>query len=186
MDKDKIQRDLEIKMKNVLSDIYESEAAAMDELERRKNKHQKRVDALQEELDQLKESRELLEKKYNSFKKASEKDLIKAREEIEMALIDIQGSKETFIRTAEKKIEWINDQIDDLEKSMKDAGKDASKELEKSIDNFKEKRDELQDQVEKARQDATESWLEMKKIFAEKYASFKESIKYTWKKYVGS
>lgn len=160
----------EIKVKNLLSDIYENESSLLQDIQ--KNKDQ--LNELENEYKNQKKIRNDLMDKFNRLKDSGLSDWEGNKAEFEMALSYAEGDKEGFIQWAELILEDINLSIREGEEKVKKATEKSRGKLTDMIEELKIRKNELQERLDEARKDSGENWKEIKHWFIEKSKTGKE------------
>ena len=174
--KEKYLEQAEIKVKNVLSDLYEAESDTLKEIGKTKEKLDHKLTELKSHYSEVIKQRELLQDKYMHMKEAKDKQWDKSREEFELILEYIEGDKGSFIQKAENVIAELGVKIMEIEKKASDAASETKATLTKKIDELKSTKADLQEKIDKIKTDSSDKWKEAKHWFFEKSRIVREYI----------
>lgn len=166
----------EIKVKNLLSDLYESESVTLKEIGKTKEKYTERITHLEAHYSEVLKQREELQKKFSELKSADSSGWEKAKENFELMLNYLEGDRESFIQQAESVLLEISEKIDEVQKKTVDAAAEAKQDLNEKIDEMKHSKEELQEKLDKIKSDTSDKWKEVKHWFAEKSKSARDYI----------
>jgi len=166
----------EIKVKNLLSEMYQNESGMLSRIHKKKD----HLEVLNSEIEELendyrnqKSLREELTAKFDTLQKTGSSTWENFRKEYEMILNFAEGDKNSFILTAEAFMEELNDRILELEKSVKESSSDIRKKSQEMLQELNERRNALQSRLEEAKEDTGELWREIKQWFMERANSVK-------------
>jgi hypothetical protein len=155
----------EIKVKNNLADLYDTESKVLNDIRSLKLS----ITQKREQLEQLREKRENLQESYNYLKDSNGDDnWEKRKHEFELALDYAEGDKDSFVEKADIFIHELGEQITNLERKVEEQGEHAA---QKTIDLLKElkvKRNELNEKIEEVKNDSSDTWKKVKHWFHEK------------------
>jgi uncharacterized phage infection (PIP) family protein YhgE len=174
--KEKYIETAEIKVKNLLAELYDDESKILADKKKTREKYKQHMEYLKKELKSIKEKRRQLQAKFNLLNKADKKNYEKVRKDLEVTINYVEGDRETFIRKAEEMINEINVKIEEVEKKIKNTTGAAKENLIKLFEDLKVNRDELSEKVDIVKQEAGDTWKEVKHWFIEKAKVFKEYI----------
>ena len=166
----------EIKVKNLLSDMYHNESSVLSRIRKKKEQleHMKSdLEEAQKDYENQKKLRIELTSKFNDLQKTGSSAWEDFRKEYEMILNFAEGDKTSFIKTAESFIEELNDKILELEKSAKDKSSELKEKSRDILNELKERKSALQSRLEEAKEDSGEVWIEVKQWFIERANSIR-------------
>ncbi len=167
----------EIKVKNLLSDIYESESNVLIESKNIRNKSINRKENLDREYNTLINKQKELEEKFDKLRKADDSKWEKAKTEFELAMQFVEGDKESFINKAEKKVRNLSARISELESRIADTTEDIRNSLQQRMDDLEINREEIQNRINEIKNDSSEKWREIKLWFLAKTRSLEDKIR---------
>lgn len=167
----------EIKVKNLLSDIYESESNVLIESKNIRNKSINRKENLDREYNTLINKQKELEEKFDKLRKADDSKWEKAKTEFELAMQFVEGDKESFINKAEKKVRNLSARISELESRIADTTEDIRNSLQQRMDDLEISREEIQNRIDEIKKDSSEKWREIKLWFLAKASSLEDKIR---------
>jgi len=167
--KDKYLEKTEIKVKNLLSELYEYESEVQKEKMKIKEKLSYTIEVLEKEYKQLTQKRKELQEKFEKLKAVGDN-------EFEVLLNYIEGDKESFIDKAESLINELGDKIQELEDNAVDTAVDVKIDLAKKTNELKNTKKELQEKLEIIKSDTDDRWRDIKHWFIDKSKSVKEYI----------
>lgn len=167
----------EIKVKNLLSDIYESESNVLIESKNIRNKSINRKENLDREYNTLINKQKELEEKFDKLRKADDSKWEKAKTEFELAMQFVEGDKESFINKAEKKVRNLSARISELESRMADTTEDIRDNLQQRLDDLEINREEIQNRIDEIKKDSGEKWREIKLWFLAKTRNLEDKIR---------
>jgi len=172
--KEKYLEKAEIKVTNLISELYESESDTLDQISKTKEKMRNKLDDLKTHYTEIINQREELENKYRYLKEAGDAHWENAKKEFELTLQYVEGDKDTFIQKAETVLLEMGEDIYNLEEKAKEAASDVKKELNEYIDDLKNTREELKEKLENIKHDSSETWRDIKHWFIEKSRGIKQ------------
>lgn len=161
----------EIKVKNLLSDMYHNESAILSRIHKKKDQMEllkTELEEMEKEYQNHKSLREELTAKFDDLQKSGSSSWEDFRKEYEMILNFAEGDKNSFIQTAESFIEELNDKIQELEKSVKESSSEIKDKSQEMLKELNERKKALQDRLEEAKEDTGELWKEVKQWFIER------------------
>lgn len=167
----------EIKVKNLMGYLYESESESLDEISKLKEKLSRRIAELEKYLDDLVKQRKELQDKFEALKNSNRKNWQQAREELELQIKYVEGDREGFLKKTEIIISEMGNKIQELEEKALNAASDAKAELGKKIDELKSYRDDLKEKITKVKNDTSDQWKDIKHWFLDQYKSMKQYMK---------
>ncbi len=172
--KEKYLEHAEIRVKNLLSYLYESESDSLSEIAKLKERLQKKISGLEEYIATITKQRGELQSRLDDLKKAKDDQWEKAKEDLELQIKYVEGDRETFIHKAELILSDLGSKIQDLEEKAVNAASDAKTDLNERLKDLKKSRDDLEEKMHKIKTDASDQWEEVKDWFMDKYKSLKE------------
>lgn len=167
----------EIKVKNLLSDIYESESNVLKESKTIRYKSISKIENLDREYNALINKHKELEEKFDKLRKADDSKWEKAKSEFELAIRFVEGDKESFINKAEKKVRNLSARISELESRMADTTEDIRDNLQQRLDDLEINREEIQNRIDEIKKDSGEKWREIKLWFLAKTRNLEDKIR---------
>ena len=166
----------EIKVKNLLSEMYQNESGVLSRIRKKKD----HLEVLNSEIKELendyrnqKNLREELTAKFDDLQKSGSDGWENFRQEYEMILNFAEGDKNSFILTAEVFMEELNKRILEMEESVKESSSEIRKKSQEMLQELNERRNALQSRLEEAKEDTGELWKEIKQWFIERANSVK-------------
>ncbi len=168
-----------IKVKNLLSDIYESESDVLKETKSVRDKSIKRLENLDHEYNTLINKHKELEEKYNRLRNADDSKWEKAKSEFELAIRFVEGDKESFIQKAENTIRGLSARISEIEPRIDNARGKFREKLEQSMEDLEYSRNEIQNRIDEIRKSSGDNWRDIKYWFLEKTRDMKDRIEKT-------
>lgn len=167
----------EIKVKNLMGYLYESESESLDEISKLKKRLNRRITELEEYVANLVKQQRELQDKFNALKASDQKNWQKASEELELHMKYVEGDRESFMQRAEIIISEMGNKIQELEDKAIDAASDTKKEIERRISELKSYREDLNDKINKLKNDTSEQWKDVKHWFVDRYNTVKQYMK---------
>lgn len=164
----------DIQVKNLLSELYETESGILDKIAKTRRKSEEKITDLKSKHNDIAKKRKELEKKYKKLKKVREDNWEKEKEQFDLYLEYLEGDRDTFIHRAENLVEDIGDKIQELEKKTMGTATEMNEEIKKRINNLHLTREEIQEKLEKIKSDSSEKWMEIKQWFNEKSKAIKD------------
>ncbi len=174
--KEKYLEQAEIKVKNALSDLYETESDTLKAIRKTREKLDHKLTELKSHYAEVIKQRELLQDKYKHLKEARDKQWQKSKEEFELILEYIEGDKESFIQKAENVIAELGVKILEIEKKTSDTASETKAAFTKRIEELKTSNADLQEKIDKIKTDTSDKWKEVKHWFFEKSRIVREYI----------
>lgn len=168
----------EIKVKNLLSDIYESESKVLKESKTIRNQSLNRIENLDHEYNALINKQKELEEKLDKLRIAEADDSMweKAKSEFELAIRFVEGDKESFINKAEYKVRNLRVSISELESRITYSAEDIKESLQQRMNDLEKSREEIQNRIDEIKKDHGEKWREIKHWFLAKTRSIEDKI----------
>lgn len=166
----------EIKVNNILSDMFENESNLLIKISKLKDQiadYKKEMKQYEKEYKNQRQLRVDLTEKFKDLKNYKSTKWEDFKAEYEMVLDLAEGEKESFINKAESFIEELNKRIDDVEERMKGSSEAARKKSKKLLDDLNERKGELQKKLEDVMADSGERWKEFRQSFIEKAKSLR-------------
>jgi hypothetical protein len=164
----------EIQVKNLLSELYETESGILDKIAKTRRKSEEKINDLKSKHSDIAKKRKELEKKYKKLKKAREDKWEKEKEQFDLFLEYLEGDRDTFIHKAEDLIDDISDKIQELEKKTVGTATEMNEEIKKRINNLYLTKEEIQEKLEKVKTESSEKWMDIKQWFNEKSKAIKD------------
>lgn len=174
--KEKYLEQSEIKVKNLLSELFESESETQNEMMKTKEKLNQKIAELETKYSEISKKRKELQEKFEQLKSVSDNQWENAQNDFDLLLKYVEGEKETFIHKAEEMIDAMGKKIQETENEVIDAAKDVKVELTQKVNDLKTYRQELQEKINAIKNDTGERWREIKHWFIEKSKSVKEYL----------
>lgn len=174
--KEKYLEQTEIKVKNLLSELYESESETQKEIMKTKEKLNHKITELESEYNELSRNRKELQDKFEQLKSVGDIQWESARKTFDLLIKYMEGDRETFIKKAEIIIEELGHKIHEIENKTVGAASDVKDELTKKANDLKISRKDLQEKINSIKNDSDDRWREVKYWFIEKSKSVKEYI----------
>lgn len=172
----------EIKVKNLLSDMYNRESSLLSKI----NKKKDRLDELQHEIDELEEDyrnqndlRLDLTKKFEELKKSRSSKWEDFKKEYEMVLDFAEGDKNKFIQSAEKFMEDLSVKIQEIEKQARESSSDVKEQSKEMLDDLNQRNTDLQKRLDEAKSDTGEVWKDVRQWFIERAKSVRSVFQTT-------
>jgi DNA repair exonuclease SbcCD ATPase subunit len=166
----------EIKVKNLLSELYESESEIQKEKMKTKEKLTHKITVLENEYSDLTKKRKELQDKFEQLKSLGDAQWERAKGDFDLLLKYVEGDKETFIDKAEIVIRELGDKIQEIEDKTVDTAADVKDELTQKIKELQVTKKELQEKIDTIKNDTGDRWRDIKHWFIEKTKSVKEYI----------
>ena len=173
---EKYMEQAEIKVKNILSYLYEEESDTLKEISKLKETMHQKITSLEKKYEEVMNQRRELEEKFNHLKEVTDDQWETSREDFELFLQYAEIDRETFIQKAESLIENIGGKIQELEEKTANVASETRESIHEKIKNLNISRNELRARVDKIKENSGEQWKDIKDWFAEKSKSVKEYI----------
>lgn len=174
--KEKYLEQAEIKVKNLLSDLYESESKMQKQIFETGKKHNQKIEELKNQYKEIKKRRTELVDKFKQLKDADRSQWGNVQKDFDMLIQHIEGDKKTFIKNAESALQELGSKILDLENRATEAATDVKNDLIKQANDLKISKKELKEKIDSVKNDSTEKWREIKHWFIEKTKSLKDYL----------
>ena len=174
--KEKYLEQTDIKVKNLLSELYESESKTQKEIFEIKKKLRKKINELENKHQKISMKRENLIDEYNELKYATGVEWESEKHKFNELLNTIEGDKDTFIVKAESVVNDLAENIRKIEEKGSLVGEDMKDELMKKAGELNEFKQELQNKIEEIKNDSSDRWRDIKHWFIEKSNKVKEYI----------
>ncbi|NJM15185.1 MAG: hemagglutinin [Bacteroidales bacterium] len=178
--KEKYLKTAEIKVKSLLSDLYETESATQEEIGKTQDRLNQKIEALESRFELIKKKRNELQKKFTQLQYVAEDKWKTAKEEFDLLLDYIEGDKETFIHKAELIIDNISEQIIHLENRIADSATELKADLKDRVFELSQYKMELQEKLDKVKKGSTDKLHEFSQWFVEKTAAIKEYLSFRY------
>lgn len=173
--KEQFLKTAEIKVKNLLAELYEDESKALAEKKSTTEKYNRLIVDLDKKIDELQNKRDQLQSKFRRLT-TDTSSWHDAKKDFETILNYVEGDKDTFIKNAEEAIKVLNDKLADFEKKIDESTGEAREKFVEMYHNMKVNRDDLAEKLDEVKKKADDSWKDVKHWFLEKARSFKEYI----------
>lgn len=164
----------EIKVKNLLSDMYDRESSLLSKISKKKD----RFDELKKEIDELEKDyrnqndlRLDLTSKFEELKKKGSSKWEDFKKEYEMALDFAEGDKNKFIQRAEAFMEDLGVRIQEIEKQARESSSDMKEQSKEMLDELNKRKTDLQTRLDEAKSDTGEVWKDVRQWFIERARS---------------
>jgi hypothetical protein len=164
----------EIRVKNLLSDMYQGESNLLSKIHKKKE----RLDELKKEIEEMEEEyknrnnlRLNLTDKFEELQHSGSSNWEDFKKEYEMVLEFAEGDKNSFIRTAEAFMTELNGKIGELEEKTRESSSDVKERSKKMLGELKERKAALQQKLDEAKSDTGEVWKEIRQWFLERAKS---------------
>jgi chromosome segregation ATPase len=161
----------EIKVKNLLSDMYNNESSLLGKISKKKdhlNSLKKEIREMEKDYENQNQLRNELTEKFEDLQESNSSDWEKFRREYELVLDFAEGDRFSFIETAETFMDELNEKIGVMEEKVKEASADAKKKSQEMLDELNERRSDLQERLEEVKADSGERWMEFRQWFMER------------------
>jgi chromosome segregation ATPase len=161
----------EIKVKNLLAEMYNSESALLSKISRKKdhlNSLKQEIRELEKDYKNQNKLRNELTQKFEDLQDSRSSDWDQFKREYELVLDFAEGDKFSFVETAETFMDELNDKIASLEEMIKKSSAEAKKKSQQMLDDLKERRKDLQDRLDEVKDDSGELWIEVRQWFIER------------------
>lgn len=179
--KEKYLEQAEIRVKNLLGYLYESESDSLNEIAKLKERLSEKISSLEGYISHITKQRGELQSRLDDLKKAKDVQWEKAKEDLELQIKYVEGDRETFIHKAELILSDLGSKIRELEEKAVNAASDAKTDLNEKLKDLKKTKDELEEKMRRIKADTTDQWKEVKDWFIDKYQSIKERFSTTSK-----
>jgi hypothetical protein len=166
----------EIKVKNLLSDLYEMETSNLKKIGKAKEKLKEKESELKFRNEKIKKLQVELQKKFDLLKTTEKAEWEKAKIDFEAILAEIEGDKESFIRKAEEMLDEWGARVQEYEQKIEQGAVEAKDDLVKRINDLKISREELQQKLETVKNDSSGKWRDMKHWLIERTNIFRDFI----------
>ena len=161
----------EIKVKNLLADMYNNESSLLNKISKKKdhlNSLKKEIRDMEKDYENQNKLRNELTEKFEDLQESKSSDWDKFRREYELVLDFAEGDKFSFIETAESFMDELNERISAMEEKVRKSSADAKKKSQEVLDDLKERRTDLQQRLEEVKADSGELWMEFRQWFIER------------------
>ncbi len=166
----------EIKVKSLLSDMYDNESRLLSRLEKKKE----HLRELQDEISELTKDyqnqskwRNDLTDKFKAIKEPNTSNWEDFKSEYEMVLDFTEGDKSKFIQNAEAFMEELNGRTNELSERLTDAADNTKEKSQQLLDELNVRKEALQKRLDEAKEDTGEIWMEVRQWFIERAISIK-------------
>lgn len=164
----------EIRVKNLLSEMYNSESSLLSKISKKKEQ----LDELNKEIEEMEEDyqnqnnlRLDLTNKFEELQKSRSSNWEDFKKEFELVLDFAEGDKNSFIQTSEAFINDLNDKIRDLEEKATESSADMKEKSQEMLDELNERKTALQKRLDEAKSDTGEVWIDIRQWFIERAKS---------------
>lgn len=161
----------EIKVKNLLSDMYNNESSLLSKISKKKdhlNSLKQEIREMEKDYENQNKLRNELTGKFEDLQESNPSDWEKFRREYELVLDFAEGDKFSFIDTAEAFMDELNEKISVMEEKVRKSSADAKKKSQQILDELNERRSDLQHRLEEVKEDSGELWMEFRQWFIER------------------
>ena len=166
--KEKYLEQTEIKVKNLLSELYESESETQKEILKTRDKLDQKITELEAQYEESNKKRKELDEEFKKLKDVETRQWENAQKDFDLLLKFVEGDKETFIEKAESVINELGSKINELEDKAVDAASEVKDNLSEKTNDLKIAKEELQQKIDSVKSDSGEKWREIKHWFIEK------------------
>lgn len=163
----------EIKVKNLLAELYEEESKALADKKFLAEKNNRLLNDLTRKIEESKKKIDQLQSKFNLLK-SDTSSWNEVKSDFEVTLNYIEGDKETFIEKAEEAIAVLSTKLNEFEKKIEESTGEARKNFVEMYNNMKANRDDLAGKLEEAKINADDTWKDVKHWFLGKARSFRD------------
>jgi hypothetical protein len=163
--KENYLKKVEFKVKNLLTDIYQTELNLMKEIGTTKEKLNRRIKELENRHTASMRLRQQIQEKLTRLKDAGKEEWDMARYEFELLLDYLQEDKKRFLETAENLLTEFTKKIREMEKQSVDKANAVEPDHDKRLQEMQESRSELEAKIQKIRKKADNKISELKDIF---------------------
>lgn len=170
-DKKNYIKENEIKVKTLMSGMYNSESALLSRIKKKRDKRDEinqEIRMLEKEYKTRKKLRESLTDRFEELKKSTADEWESLKQEYELILDAAEGDKSDFVRNAESIIASLESEISNLEDRIKKSSKSASEKTRETLDEMKLNREEMQKRLNEAKESAGDLWKEASLWFSDK------------------
>lgn len=170
-DKKNYLKENEIKVKTLISGMYNRESALLSRIKKKREKRDemnKEIRMLDKEYKTRKKLRESLTDRFEELKKATSGEWDSLKQEFELTLDAAEGDKSDFVRDAESIIASLESEIGSLEDRIRKSSKNASDKTRETLDEMKLNREEMQKRLNEAKESAGDLWKEASLWFSDK------------------
>ena len=161
----------EIKVKNLLSEMYNNESNLLAKI----NKKKEHIQKLRDELSTLEEDyknqnklRNDLTQKFEALQESDSSNWDEFKAEYEMILDFAEGDKYSFLEKAEMFMAELNKKIEELEERVKESSSSVKKKTQEMLDELNERKQVLQEKLDDVKADTGEVWKEVRQWFIER------------------
>jgi chromosome segregation ATPase len=161
----------EIKVKNLLADMYNSESSLLTKISKKKDhlsSLKKEIREMEKDYENQNNLRNELTHKFEELQSSKASDWDKFRKEYELVLDFAEGDKFSFIESAESFMEELNEKINALEEKIKKSSEDVKKKSQQILDELHERRNDLEQRLNEVKEDSGELWMEFRQWFIER------------------
>ena len=179
----------EILTKKIMSKIYALEYKALEtklNAEQGITKLDSKLEDMEQQLNQLKEERETLNRKYEEMIKASQEKWQEVSGNFEEYLNQVSLGKQDF---AERAQDWINDfnaRISDLEEKARNSSGEIRDQVLSQVENLKAQRNRMQERVTELQKTSGERWKNIRDGLDDGLKTMKDSINNLYKNFQSS
>lgn len=166
----------EIKVKNLLSEMFNSESNILSKISKKKDQLEKlknEIANMEQDYKNQNQLRNDLTRKFEALQKSETSDWEEFKTEFELVLDFAEGDKFSFMETAEKFMEELTKKIEELEENVKESSEEARIKSQEMLDDLNERKQALQQKLEEVKADTGEVWKEVRQWFIERANSVK-------------
>lgn len=164
----------EIKVKNLLSEMYNRESSLLSKISKKKDRFdelKKEINGLEEEYRNQNDLRLDLTSKFDELKKSGSSGWEDFKKEYEMVLDLAEGDKNKFIQSAETFMEDLGVKIREIEKQARESSSGVKEQSKEMLEELNQRKADLQKRLDEARSDTGEVWKDVRQWFIERAKS---------------
>lgn len=158
----------EIKVSNLLSDMFDNETNLLKKIKKKKDKIKKlrsELKELEKDYKGQKTMRVDLTKKFEDLKKSTSAKWEDFKSEYELILNLAEGDKTKFVEKADDFMEDLNKRIKELEGAVKKSSDKSRQKSQELLEELLGRKDVLQKKLDSVREETGEIWKEIKQSF---------------------
>ncbi len=166
----------EIRVKNLLSEMFNSESGLLTKISKKKEQLEKlkqEIATLEEDYKNQNMLRNDLTRKFEALQKSETSNWEEFKTEYEMVLDFAEGDRFSFLETANRFMEELNKKIEELEENVKRSSSDAKDKSREMLEDLNERKQALQQKLDEVGADTGEVWKEVRQWFIERAKSVK-------------
>ncbi len=179
--KDKYLEENEVKVKNLLSEMYENESALLSRISKKREKKkelQDEIRKLEKDYENQKKLREDLTGRFEDLKRSKKSNWEDFRREYELILDFAEGDKQVFIEKVQSFINELDIRIKELEEKAKKSSQDARKKNQEVLDEIREKQKVMQKRLDEAKETTGDIWKEVRQWIIERTDNIMKTLKF--------